>query len=326
MPTYGPWVQEPDFDVTFRQQDGNQRHNNLDEVGIEWGRYQTQFFMEYLEGWYPIEDGSMAAALAVAAESAVLSRPSNNVTRGTRLERIHDPGALNDDNWGSGGRATIEENPWFQNEGPFFFYPGDGIPGSEEPPGVVGVEFEGDPRGVAEWLTCHLAASTILKADNDDQSDTGTGQWNLSAPASTNIYIQSLAEASSAPESGHQLTLFTGQTRFHETPLGVDVDITNHIVRGVGAVLYTRTSHFLPPSHADNYTLLDPVNEWEYGYWIHRLDTRWRLRPPRYRWIFDTVPIQQTTHRDDHLAGGAYQTWPAPTSRQLSNTTFGGYL
>lgn len=38
------------------------------------------------------------------------------------------------------------------------------------------------------------------------------------------------------------------------------------------------------------------------------------------------ILIQQTTHRDDHLAGGAYQTWPAPTSRQLSNTTFGGYL
>jgi hypothetical protein len=52
-------------------------------------------------------------------------------------------------------------------------------------------------------------------------------------------------------------------------------------------------------------------------------------RPPRWRYVYDRplVPaIQQTTHRDDHLAGGAYQTWPAPTSRQQSNTTFGGYL
>lgn len=54
-----------------------------------------------------------------------------------------------------------------------------------------------------------------------------------------------------------------------------------------------------------------------------------KYRPPRWRYVYDRplVPaIQQTTHRDDHLAGGAYQTWPAPTSRQTSNTTFGGYL
>lgn len=50
------------------------------------------------------------------------------------------------------------------------------------------------------------------------------------------------------------------------------------------------------------------------------------IRPPRIRWIYDVPPIRQTSHRDDHLAGGAYQTWPAPTSDQMSNTTFGGYL
>ncbi len=38
------------------------------------------------------------------------------------------------------------------------------------------------------------------------------------------------------------------------------------------------------------------------------------------------VQIQQTTHRDDHLAGGPFQTWPTPSSVQQSNTTFGGYL
>lgn len=56
---------------------------------------------------------------------------------------------------------------------------------------------------------------------------------------------------------------------------------------------------------------------------------RIRYRWPRWRKVYyepQTVAIRQTTHRDDHLAGGAYQTWPVPTSRQLSNTTFGGYL
>lgn len=62
---------------------------------------------------------------------------------------------------------------------------------------------------------------------------------------------------------------------------------------------------------------------------------RIEYRMPRWRKVYEGdpppepdlyVPIRQTTHRDDHLAGGAYQTWPAPTSRQQSNTTFGGYL
>lgn len=50
------------------------------------------------------------------------------------------------------------------------------------------------------------------------------------------------------------------------------------------------------------------------------------IRPPRFRWIYGTTPIRQTFARDDHLAGGAYQTWPTPKSEQESNRTFGGYL
>lgn len=52
-------------------------------------------------------------------------------------------------------------------------------------------------------------------------------------------------------------------------------------------------------------------------------------RTARWRWVYpdiETIPIQQTSHRDDHLAGGAFQTWPPPTSEQQSNQTFGGYL
>ena len=52
-------------------------------------------------------------------------------------------------------------------------------------------------------------------------------------------------------------------------------------------------------------------------------------RTARWRWVYpdvETVPIQQTTGRDDHLGGGAFQTWPPPKSEQQSNRTFGTYF
>lgn len=70
----------------------------------------------------------------------------------------------------------------------------------------------------------------------------------------------------------------------------------------------------------DNYGLLVEIQP---AVWVTSMFT-----PPRYRirYQIDTTPIRQTTHRDDHLAGGAYQTWPPSKSEQQSNRTAGGYV
>lgn len=54
--------------------------------------------------------------------------------------------------------------------------------------------------------------------------------------------------------------------------------------------------------------------------------TTYTIRPPRIRWVYETVPYRRNFPRDDALAGGAGRNWPRPKSSQASNRTSGGYL
>ena len=195
---------------------------------------------------------------------------------------------------------------------------------SQADPAAIGIEYEGQPFDpenpyaiTTPTITAqYLAAGTTLTGSFGDLR-TGPGEA-LPWSSSTGIYIDDGEPLVEIP--GHAFD--TDGTSIEQTFTGPRVDITSF---GTGtdfnSFFYTKTLAVNPGS-------LAPVDTGftVYGWLLDRLQFDLALMPPRWRWVYDTTPIRQTFARDDHLAGGAYQTWPPPKSEQESNRTFGGYV
>lgn len=206
--------------------------------------------------------------------------------------------------------------------------------GYTAPPGAIGIDYEGLPYDPSAYAWRSGPATKVSRALSSAAPTVLRGPWweevngaYVGVPAgSTQVVFR--ADGSDTEQILATLGPPVG------TP-GVDAEATKTLPGDIdltglldpdlwSGVLWTRPSPIFVPPITDPSEINQVEVRYGWGFENVRIDTI--VRPPRWRWVFDSTPIQQTSHRDDHLAGGAYQTWPAPTSRQLSNTTFGGYL
>lgn len=341
MTTVGPWIQEPDYEVTTQNAGtgaaNSRRANMLVANGFYPNVQQDAEYMEYTSGWFPIVDDTMTD-LVEAAENAVdLNREivGDPTMRTTRLTRIHETGTIGEDNWGSGAAVSMNRYPWLIPPGtytagalgwsPFYFEP------DNWPENAVGIEYDNEAgEGIAEGVSVRVLANTVFEGVNLDNS-AHLGQ-DLTAPPVTRLLAQTPEQFNASDGPGteflaSEITLIApGSTGATSVTLGEDFDLTPYMTP-VGMVLSTFTDSFIPPQNDDTYSGFSLTNYWEYGYAIDLIRVGWTLRPPRYRWIYDTTtPTYRRIYpRDDGLAGGAPRNWPPSKGVQTSNRT-SGYL
>lgn len=338
MPRVGPWIQDPDYSIATSRNHSSgaqtaRRAPMMIANGLPFSNLQKSArMMTYGSEWVPVGDGADVFAAALGSSITAISEPFNPSMRSSQITRVHEAGVIGSDDWGSGAEAVLDLFPWYVPVGvssasqlgwsPFYYEP------AEAPPGAVAVEYESD-NDISEALAVRLLATTRMRADNIDESGTGAGDdYSLTSVPPTSIYVQRVDEVG-APDGRSFVATYADSTATGPAtavgPLGVDVDLTSALGTE-GFIVSTESGAFVGPRWPDEPTLFNPSNRWQFGFYIDRLDIGWTLRPPRYRWIYDTAPIRRTFPRDDALAGGAARTWPTPTSLQESNRTFGSYL
>lgn len=345
MVAYGQWTQDPDYDrgVTWNVADrgrvlqaaGSPTESTgyvYDEEVTESTPYSTAPYerLETMLSTALVQDdddgdgigegGNVALSYSTQPLSG-LSKAASDVSASVSLAPIL-PG------------IPTTSSAYPEGWAPFTYFPGGDIP-----EGAVGIEFEGVPgwgwdSAPVEWLAVEILPNTRLTGDISESggpNGAGIERQYVSRPFETEIRAATIFPGPAAGTLVHGFTTEVEEGGVGGTAgsnsgrdLGSAVTLTDALgAGGPGGIVWMRPSSYVPPSVIPDGRAWSVA--WTYGWGFYQFRLLWRLRPPRYRWVFDSVPILQTTHRDDHLAGGAYQTWPAPTSRQLSNTTFGGY-
>lgn len=332
MVTYGPWTQDPDYDtvVTWRHDIGATSARRAEFQAYRgFEPYPVKHYTNE-ERDLPVTDGQAADALASAATgptTPVGAIPGSVTTRDTSISRDYEIIDLLAGTYYARATAEVGLFPWLVIPGvasagpsglsPFYYTP------PPLPTGAVGVEFEGDETGVSTWQRAWVAETTTLLAQNRDDSDGDSTYEPVSGGFTTQLW------ASGGGVDGVLLSItkpVPATTATVTATLDTAPEITSMLTGG-SLTLYTETRGFLSPQHPST---PDAASEsWRYGWSIDVLHLRWRLRPPRYRWIYDeaySIAYRRTFPRDDGLAGGAGRTFPPSRALQSSNRIGGGYL
>jgi hypothetical protein len=334
MPTYGPWIQDPDYLRGVSWDIGDQV-DTLAKQGLtrhSGGSLLTQETSEDPPPPFPTvpyeQLGTMlSTALNMNEDDSPGVEPGGVSLRyGTAVVLLKGRGQSEVRAAAArvplvpGEPAESEETGWR----PFTYIP------QEWPEDAIDIEYEdGD---LAEWLTAEIAANTELYG-NIFEDITGTHDLNqarVSRPFTSEIRV---APGWPGVSLGTSIDVFeTGPSDYDPDSgvagssgrlLGHTVPLTEH-VEPSGGVMWLWTPDFVPASIIPDGS--SGSWQWSYGWGFERLRLNWILRPPRYRWVYDTVPIRRTFPRDDGLGGGAPRTWPSSRAVQSSNRTVGGYL
>ena len=332
MVTYGAWTQDDNYTTTATLND-EQRANRCIAVSVD--RFHSLYGLD----GYETEGGPdwVVDSLFMSIEGNLTDVP----------DTISDPAGTVGANFlrrssilvgGSvdvfRNEAVFEKDYWPQ---PISYYDTFWAP-SDMPDNAVGIEFQGHPEwgfaGKAERVGVMLKAESLIEATTSETAKPAEGQtYNFRigfadlprAQRGTYLSADVLEPAVGFSHIVYQDDKPAGGSG--PELLGVDIDLTPYIRNlAIGGVLFTTNDGFVPAVDLEFAGGLTAYyQDWTYGTFLSFPVIAETYKPPVYRWIFDTVPIQQTTHRDDELAGGAYQTWPTSKSEQNSNRTFGGY-
>jgi hypothetical protein len=334
MPTYGPWIQDPDYlrgvswnigsqaDVLTKQ--GLTRHSggvllNTEDSDDTPPPFPTSPYSDLAS--------MLSTALNMDDESPGVEPGGVSLRYGATVVSLKGRGQ-------SEVRASVARVPLVPGVPsassdvgwePFDFMP------EEWPEDAIDIEFEGGDW-TPQWLTAEIASTTELYGYIlEDIGGTYTlDQAQVSRPFTSEIRVASGWPGASL---GVSVDVFeTGPSDYDVgagvggsswRTLGHAVPLTEH-VEPSGGVLWLWTPDYVPSSIPPDGSAGSWV--WSYGWGFERLRLNWMLRPPRYRWIYDSVPIRRTYPRDDGLAGGSRRTWPPSKAVQSSNRTSGGYL
>ena len=340
MARYGPWIQEPDYEDVTRLERPEQLAilTAASEPTRSDGRFSTTEVFDVPPPPYPMQPFiDLPALLSSALLSDYPGSPEEGLTSSGAVDLGYANGVelLNASAGSSAyaGSSIAPVVPGYYFSGrpekwrPFAFYPED----YDE--AAVGIEFEGDPDpvfgwGMPEWLSAEIDPTTALVGTIRERIDTNDGYYR-NEPAVSRTFSSEIRAAPSwpGPATGVPLLEFFTDPYDYTTSggserrtLGTPVTITGSLVPDSGGVVWMRTPDYVPPTHP-------PAGEggtwdWSYGWGFDSLRVRWTLRPPRYRWIYDTEPIRRVwPERDD-----TRRTWPPATSQQASGQTWGGYL
>lgn len=310
----GPWVQDPDYEIVTTATTSG-RWSALSGAGIatdpvyagqyEWGPGEWVTTPEWRQPEAVIDGaaspgGEPAAARVTFSYSGGL--PPTQVTR------------------------SITESA----ASPFLVAPPDSFQASYWPPsspsGVIGFEWEAGDESVVVSAKVSGASSAMTARNSDltgPPSQVGGG-WTSALMSIHPDGARGLAYA-----DGTVLGALSDGPDWPAWPpaLGADFAIPSGDVGPEGVVLYTLTHTVPDPLHATVApSVLFRDFWWEAGTLFWTAAVAWTVRPPRYRWIFDTAPVRRCYPRDDSLAGGAPRTYPPSRGLQAGMRTSGGYL
>lgn len=324
MVTYGPWIQDDDFDAEVRWSNTvSGRYKVLNYRGLPKAKVVTTEVRA--EEWYNPEvlDSLLPLAFDLAIHDLNTGGglafdgfwPGNNLTH---LQTAFDgditegPHTL--------GRVEAYTDFWpvipaARSAGASGTFPFGYFPGEPQPDNAIGFEWEGGSE-VPEWLSVQLLPTTVLGGNNYDlTSDTLAGEQPLSTAFSTDLYAGDAIVGSITSDAAPP-----GKVRTLDTT----VDLSDHLRDAGGELLMLRlvTPTYVPPLEGTAETNGGP---WYYGWDIDELRLLWTLHPPRYRWIYEneSVPYLRVFPRKDSLAGGATRVYPQSNAQQTSNRTSG---
>lgn len=315
MVAFGPWTQDPDYDEVplWEPED---RYRTLEAIGEPTqseGEFSEQEVFESGPPWPTSPYANLGSLLsnALVADNAPgpLYAPSNGlvslsyVTAVASLNYIGSASAA-----ASASIAPVV--PGYPTEGeplgvyPFRYYPED------EPEDAIDIEYEGDnPLGIPEWLTVAIDPATTLTGVIRERIDR-PGEFSFQEAVSRSFASEiRVAGGWPGPQGGtrvHEMSTAPGEYTTvagnQRRSLGSTVSLSPHVPSS-GGVLWIRTPDYVPASVAPDGGSGDW--DWSYGWGFLRLYYRWTLRPPRYRWVYDSTPHRRITQRGDSLAGGA---------------------
>jgi hypothetical protein len=334
MPTYGPWIQEPDY-LRGVSWDISAQTDVLAKQGLtrqSGGSLLTTEDSDAPPPPYPTSPyNDLPSMLSTALN---MNDPAPDVAPGGVRMQYGTSAPLLLARGQSEVRASAARVPLVPGVptsttdtgwAPFDFMP------QEWPEDAIDIEFEGGDW-TPQWLTAEIAATTELYGSIFEDV---TGPHELNRARVSGPFTSEIRVAAGWPgvSLGTSVDIFvTGPSDYDPDSgvagsagrlLGHTVPLTEHIEPS-GGVMWLWTPEFVPATTVPDGSNGDWI--WSYGWGFERLRLNWMLRPPRYRWIYDSVPIRRVYPRDDGLAGGAGRTWPPPRSTQSSRRTFGGYL
>lgn len=200
-----------------------------------------------------------------------------------------------------------------------------------QPPDAIGIEYDGipyDPEdpfafGAADVLTFGIAADTELAGHWEDTSNPNSynlldvATTVLMRPAVTDAPTLTIATLPPAPDNSP-----TDQERL----LGEAVDLTAYLPASPGdiATIWSRPAQAYVTSYGDIGEVGSQARV-DYGWGITQLQTEWSLRPPLYRWVFDTAPYRRA-FPNDAATESARRTFPPSRAMQAGRRTSGGYI
>lgn len=315
MVSYGPWTQDPDY-TTFRTistADNPPAYTNP----IGTGEGSTPF----QDPVYPITVGDLTAVFG-DAQTAVDNE-------GGWVEWLASTYDLSFPNWRSSWSSRIWARRFPIADKQHLYSPPNF--GSLPPDGAIGVEYVGQPFdpdepwawGPATTLTFHLGPETKLEGQFEDNRVASAAPlpWGvetrlmITPPDEPKVQIASVE--SPANDTANNWLIRDLNESIDLAPYGA-------LESGWTAVLHTETPTVIiggdPGPYGDTYT--------RYGWLFKALRINNDLRPPLYRWVFEsTAPTYRRNYpRDDGLAGGARRNYPPSKAVQSGNRTSGGYL
>lgn len=336
MVSYGPWTQDPDYDSVVLWE-ADDRRRTL--VAMGWPtQSQGQFSEEEI-----VEDGPpfpttpyehMGDLLSNALVADDTPDPIGTLSSGQNLLSYNTSIILLDYAGGASAIASASIAPVVpgvpdvvapQRWRPHTFYPED------EPDDAVDIEYEGDnPTGIPEWLAVEIDPTTTLTGIIHEEI---SGTYSLDQDAVSRTFTSEIRTDTSwpGPQNGTQVDVmetlpgdYTPVGSQHVRNLGHAVTLTPYVPAGdSGALVWIRTPDYvessIPPDGSGGSW------DWYYGWGFNGLRLRWTLRPPRYRWVYDTAPYRRTSPNDAAVEG-ARRNFPPSKAAQSGRRTSGGYL
>lgn len=325
MVSYGAWRQDPNFVI----HDAGSRNGPTPTIQLDNERGgESAEVRQQPESFHHLTQAELTLAVSRAIQGAGHSGKPALAFPGVSNEfnyRIENTVRVTE--WG----AKVFSPQWHINPYPggFAYWPLEHVTAD---PDAIGIEFEGttfDPSnpfpsapGVEVGLA--LAADTQLSAWVQDTTvpsgDIGNG-WT------TNLHVTSTDFHEILDARGNGTVVNSNET-FHREDYGYDVDLSILADKGWQGTIYADTTDvILPVGLPDDVSTPGFLQSGvvSYGWIIDPPALLWTLRPPLYRWVYDTKPYRRT-FPSDAATEGARRTFPPSAAIQSSNRTSGGYL
>ncbi len=330
MVTYGPWIQDPDYDQlrTYTQ------YATFDN------RYLGDFGGHFFSGRPPTSEPYLVTIPDLTAALIAAKTPPGG--------EIEDPFSHGVEFGYGQGINTVVPLTYLANWSATYMRakwriaPDPGGYGYNPPnngnldPDAIALQYEGSEPvptstyGASSIVGVHLDALTQIVTRIGDSTGPGSTPVyaNLGGGWSTGAYIRPEGEGADYPILTIPGSGLMTEPNSLTTTLGVDVDLTDLLEPfDWSGTIWTETPAQVVPNYMPTNPEEGAAGTLKYGWLLKEPHVVYSVRPPRYRWVYPGGgAYRRTFPRDDGLAGGAPRTFPQSKASQSSNRTFGGFL